>query len=67
MSERDDILRCPVCGRINVLEPAGHEALCGRRVTWADAPGILYPAQEQWRERMLLVAKCRRGAMERRR
>jgi hypothetical protein len=57
--------KCPDCGRENVLEPAGYEALCGRRVTNNDAPAVLYQAPEQWRERMLMAERCRAAGARR--
>jgi hypothetical protein len=39
-----DMSKCPDCGREQVSEPAGYEALCGRRVTGNDAPAVLYPS-----------------------
>lgn len=51
--------KCPMCGRENVTEPAGHEAPCGRRVQYNDAPGVLYSQPNQWRERMAIANACR--------
>lgn len=51
--------RCPDCGRENLTPPAGHVAPCGRRVGYGDAPGVIYPHDSQWRERMLAVNTCR--------
>ena len=51
--------KCPICGRENVEHPIGYLAQCGRRVTAADSPAILYPALHQRRQRMLLASKCR--------
>jgi hypothetical protein len=56
--------KCPVCGRRTVLALAGYAVPCGRRVTWSGAPAVLYPAEEQWPERMALVDKCRGAAPE---
>lgn len=50
---------CPDCGRENLQEPAGHVAPCGRRVGWNDAPGVLYPHPDQWRDRMRIAQACR--------
>jgi hypothetical protein len=54
-----DMSKCPNCGRENVALHEGYEAVCGRRVTWNDSPGVLYPAESQWRERMIMAARCK--------
>lgn len=51
--------KCPVCGRENFLAPAGYEAACGRRVGWGDAPGVLFPNPEEWRERVGMARACK--------
>jgi hypothetical protein len=51
--------KCPACGRENVNDPEGYEAICGKRVTWNDGPGVLYPHPDQWRERMAMAERCR--------
>jgi hypothetical protein len=56
--------QCPECGRINYVEPAGYIALCGRRVSYADAPGVLYPNESQWKDRMEMLAKCKASASQ---
>lgn len=49
---------CPKCGRENVAQHEGHLARCGRRVTYNDAPVIIFPAPDQWRERMAMAQMC---------
>jgi hypothetical protein len=39
--------------------PAGHEAPCGRQVTWDDSPQVIYPMRYQI-ERIHLVQYCER-------
>lgn len=54
--------KCPDCGRENVSEPCGYVAMCGRRVEYNDSPGITYPHNDQWRERMLMAQACKNAA-----
>jgi hypothetical protein len=54
-----DTQRCPHCGRVLVEMPAGHEAPCGRQVTWDDSPQVIYPMRYQI-ERIHLVQYCER-------
>ena len=55
---------CPDCGRENFTIPAGHTAPCGRRVGYGDSPGVIYPHEDQWRERMLMKERCKPKVIE---
>jgi endogenous inhibitor of DNA gyrase (YacG/DUF329 family) len=51
-------MRCPICGRKTVEVPAGHVAPCGRQVTWADDPAVIYPGHGGFPVRVNLVRRC---------
>lgn len=36
-------------------------AFCGRFVNYNDAPGVLFPHPDQWRERMYLAQICKKA------
>jgi len=53
--------RCPNCSRKLVEIPAGHEAPCGRQVTWDDEPAVLHRGAGGFLYRIPLVERCEKA------